>query len=209
MPSTQDVARETIDILPVLVVAASQTMGRGRSGADWENADRALAVSYAFHHDPDDQRPFSLMAGVAAVDVTGDVAVAGLKWPNDLLAGTMKVGGILVERSGDVTVVGLGLNLYWPEPPAGVGALFEEDPGETTHLEMGALWGAGLNRMLDGTGWPLARYRELCVTLGRHITWEPDGAGQAVDVDDDGGLIVEQGGVTRTIFSGEVRHLTS
>jgi len=119
----------------------------------------------------------------------------------------LKVGGILVERSDEVAVVGLGLNLWWPDPPAGMTALFEEDPGEGRYAEVGALWGAELMRILDEGEWPIDEYRSICETLGVDVGWEPDHVGRAVDIAEDGGLIVDRDGTTQTIFSGEVQHL--
>ncbi|MGI9609352.1 MAG: hypothetical protein ACR2NL_03560, partial [Acidimicrobiia bacterium] len=76
--STQDLARSQVGELPLVVIAASQSGGRGRSGASWMTATRALAVSLAYRVSDDDQRPFSLMAGVAAARIAGsDVR---LKW---------------------------------------------------------------------------------------------------------------------------------
>ncbi len=204
VPSTQDMARDRLADLPVLVIASSQTAGRGRSGSSWENAPRAFAASYAFHHASDDDRPISLIAGVAATRSIDEVT---LKWPNDVLKKEHKVGGILVERSGTTTVVGFGLNLWWPSAPDGFGAVFEEEPPEPRHIEMAALWGAELARLLDSPGWPIAEYRRSCVTLGRDITWEPDGVGRAIDISPDGGLTVETRSGIETIRSGEVRNV--
>lgn len=204
VPSTQDVARDQLDDLPVLVVAAGQTEGRGRSGAQWQTADRALAVSLAVRIDDGDDRPFSLMAGVAATRATNGTS---LKWPNDILVGGLKVGGILVERSGGVAVIGLGLNLWWPAAPEGMGALFADDPGEQRHGELGGLWGAEVMEILDSDEWPIDAYREVCDTLGRDITWAPNGAGRAVDLADDGALIVEIDGRRELLYSGAVHHL--
>ncbi|HEX6220664.1 MAG TPA: biotin--[acetyl-CoA-carboxylase] ligase [Acidimicrobiia bacterium] len=205
VPSTQDVARDHFDDLPLLVFAAGQTKGRGRSGSDWRNADRSLAVSLIFEHEPSDHRPFSLMAGVAAVRATDGTR---LKWPNDVLTGdNLKVGGILVERDESTTVVGLGLNLWWPEPPEGTGALYESDPGPDRHAEIGALWGAELMDLVESDGWPLDEYRQSCVTLGREIVWEPDGRGRAIDVARDGALVVDVGGSEARLVSGAVRHV--
>lgn len=203
--STQDLARKHLGDLPVLVIAQEQTAGRGREGTRWLNADRALAASLAVVVADDDRRPFSLMAGVAATRAAeGSV----LKWPNDVMADDRKVGGILVERSGEVVVIGLGLNLWWAHPVEGASAVHEQDPGEERHAEIGALWGAELMRLLDAPGWPREEYLEYCATLGREITWEPQGSGKAVDISADGGLVVESPhGETRTLYSGAVRHL--
>ncbi len=203
IPSTQDQAAEDLGDVPVVVIAAEQTAGRGRAGARWLNADRALAVSVAFHVSSD-PRPFSLMAGVAAARVVDGIV---LKWPNDLLKGDVKVGGILVELRNGVAVAGMGLNLWWPDPPTGMVGLYDDDPGPDRHAELGALWAAELMRLVDDESWPIDEYRSLCTTLGREITWEPGGAGTAVDVAEDGALLVDVEGEVRSLYSGEVSHL--
>lgn len=205
VPSTQDLARKRFEHLPVLVQATGQSAGRGRRGSAWLNADRALAASLAVRVPTADSRPLSLMAGVAATRAAEGTA---LKWPNDVLLGELKVGGILVERSGDRAVIGLGLNLWWPDPPKGAGALYGRDPGPDRHAEIGGLWAAELMRDLDGDGWPLDEYREKSVTLGRDVTWEPGGSGRAIEIGSDGGLVVElDDGQRNTLYSGAIRHL--
>lgn len=205
VPSTQDVARENLGALPVLVIASRQTEGRGRGGAPWVTADRALAASFAFLADRGESRPISLMAGVAVARAGVEIT---LKWPNDLMASEAKVGGILVERTDDVVVVGLGLNLWWPEAPQGMAGLWDDDPGPERHVEVGALWGAELAALLEERGWPRQEYLRLCSTLGREITWEPVGSGKAVDVDHSGALIVEdEEDELLTLTSGAVRHV--
>ena len=201
--STQDMARSELDRLPVVVAAQRQTAGRGRGGAAWLSAPRALAVSLAFHHSDDDLRPFSLMAGVAAARGLEGVS---LKWPNDLMADGAKVGGILVERA-DETVIGMGVNLWWPDAPKGMGALHADDPGAGLHVQLAGLWAAELMRLLEEDGWPLDEYRALCSTLGREISWEPEGRGTAIDITGEGALVVEVAGSRRTLTSGAIRHL--
>lgn len=202
--STQDLARAELGTVPLLVMAHTQTGGRGRSGSSWENADRALAVSLAFHAHPGDRRPHSLMAGVAVCRVVGN---ANLKWPNDVMIGGDKVGGILVERSGDTIVVGLGLNLYWRTPPAGATSVLGSDPGPDHYLAVGALWGAEMMKLIDSPGWPLDEYRDRSATIWKDLTWEPGGYGRAVNVAEDGALVVETPDGLERIYSGEVRHI--
>jgi BirA family transcriptional regulator, biotin operon repressor / biotin---[acetyl-CoA-carboxylase] ligase len=204
VPSTQDLARSELADLPVVVIAPGQTEGRGRAGANWINADRALAVSVAWTAAEDD-RPFSLMAGVAATRALGDEV--RLKWPNDLLSGGNKVGGILVERSGEVVVCGMGVNLYWDAPPDGMGALASEDPGPERHKEVGALWAAEFMTLLDQEDWPIEEYREVCSTLGREITWEPNGSGLAAGISPSGALLVETTAGIEELFAGAVSHV--
>jgi len=77
--------------------------------------------------------PLSLVAGVAVVDAircAGSVEGLRLKWPNDILIGTAKVGGILVESTsrppqpGIVVIVGVGLNLVAAPDDLGRAATF-------------------------------------------------------------------------------------
>ncbi len=203
--STQDEARNALRRLPVVAISQRQTGGRGRTGSEWVSAPRSLAVSVAYTDPGEDRRPISMLAGVAVTRVLeGGV---GLKWPNDVMRDDLKVGGILVERNGDEVVAGLGVNLWWPDPPPGVGAMFEDDPGPEVHSRLGALWAAEFLALLDRDGWEADEYRALCATLGREIEWEPNGRGLAVGISDDGSLVVETADGTRTLTAGAVRHV--
>ena len=180
----------------VVVGADHQTAGRGRRGRTWESRPGAsLLVSVILRPAP---ALVTLAAGVAAAEACAAVAgvAVELKWPNDLLIGGAKLGGILSELVGDAAVVGLGLNLGWA--PAGAACL-----GPT----------AGRDRLLDAylagldaPGDVLGRYREWCTTLGRRVRVElPGGSveGVATGVDDHGRLLVDG----RPIAAGDVVHL--
>jgi len=205
VPSTQDLARSELGDIPTVVIAAAQTAGRGRSGAGWLTAPRALAVSVAYRSSAEEARPISLTAGVAARRALGDVV--DLKWPNDLEIGESKVGGILVEQSDGVVVAGMGLNLWWPDPPEGIGAVYDDDPGPERHAEIGGLWAAELLGLLRADRWPIDEYRQGCVTLGRDVSWEPDGSGRALDISESGALLIEDDSGVHEIHSGAVRHV--
>jgi BirA family transcriptional regulator, biotin operon repressor / biotin---[acetyl-CoA-carboxylase] ligase len=216
--STQDEARTRFgagDGGPVLVAASRQRAGRGRSGHGWLNAPRAVAASLAFAPSwpQGDWTRLPLVAGLAARDAAGPL---GLKWPNDLwrgpAVGGVKVGGILSEAAGRVVVVGMGLNLWWADAPRGVGALAEEDPGAAATAQVAGRWAdALLVRVAAGPGaWGHDEYRDACVTLGHLVEWEVPpgprpGRGAAVDVDEDGSLVVEAAGTRLTLRSAGVR----
>jgi BirA family transcriptional regulator, biotin operon repressor / biotin---[acetyl-CoA-carboxylase] ligase len=206
VPSTQDLARQRFGSLPVQVVAGRQSRGRGRGGADWINAPLGLATSVAFRVTSGERRPISLLAGVAAVR---SVAGFGLKWPNDLIFDGEKVGGILVEVSDHVVVAGLGLNLWWPDPPPGMRGLFSDEPDSDPGPGIAGIWGAELLDLIDLPGWPSDEYRRHSLTLGRTISWSPSGRGTAIDIDEDGGLVVDVGGSPETLHAGAVSHIRS
>ena len=205
--STQDDARAAFDGTPVLVVAAGQRRGRGRSANEWQNAPRAMAASLAVRPDWDSSRlPLvPLLAGVAAARVID----CRLKWPNDVFMGEVKVGGILVEGGDGPVVVGFGVNLWWPDAPDGYGAVYPDDPGSGRDIEIAESWAGELLDLLASgpTAWPRDEYRQRCITLGRDITWSPDGAGRAIDIAPDGALIVVTPQGRTTLHAGEVRHV--
>lgn len=209
--STQDEARTRFGGAPVLVSASGQNAGRGRSGSAWLNADRSVAASLAF--EPawpiDAVAPITLVAGLAAADVLPDFV--GLKWPNDLTAGDLKIGGILTEASGTLVVVGLGLNVYWKSPPPGMGAMHSSDPGEDHGHLIAERWALVLQRRVaEGpTAWGRDEYVSRCTTIGEAVEWEPDGSGVAVGVGEDGSLLVDSASGRVAIDSGEVRHVRS
>lgn len=151
----------------------------------------------------------TLVAGLAARDalraVTGEGV--GLKWPNDLVVAGRKSGGILTESEGDFVVVGCGVNLWWPDPPPGIAAALERDPGPDAAPTIAGEWASRILDVAsdDPDAWGIAAYRAACVTLGTDIVWDPAGAGRAVAVDGAGGLVVETPDGVVTLRSGEVR----
>jgi BirA family biotin operon repressor/biotin-[acetyl-CoA-carboxylase] ligase len=105
------------------VLAKGQTCGRGTKGRVWHSpAGLGLYASFILRGPGGGAVPFPhlipLAAGLAASDAvreTGGVE-ARLKWPNDILQGGKKLGGILSEgvrggAQGDFVVVGIGLNV--------------------------------------------------------------------------------------------------
>ena len=116
----------------MVLAAEEQSAGRGRMGRTWVAPPRA-ALTFSLLVRPSAVPPgrrgwLPLLAGVAVASAV--TAVTGvqtrLKWPNDVLAGPAKLGGILAEATGDAVVVGVGLNVSAEPgelPPPGPGAL--------------------------------------------------------------------------------------
>ena len=104
----------------LVVTARHQTGGRGRMGRDWlDLPGKSLMVSLVWEGSGDfeDARLVSLSMRAAIVAAGGKGP--GFKWPNDLVYGSKKVGGILSESCSaggkDHVIVGLGLNVgYLP-----------------------------------------------------------------------------------------------
>jgi len=103
----------------ILLAAEEQTAGRGRHGRSWDSApgaDVTFSLSCPVRRPPRELASLSLVAAVAAVKALRALGVgaASVKWPNDLLAGGAKLGGILVETRAAAgatrAVFGFGIN---------------------------------------------------------------------------------------------------
>ena len=206
----------------VVVVADHQTAGRGRLGRTWEDAPGSSLLLSALLRPtlPAHRLPLlTLAVALAASDACGEAAgvVPLLKWPNDLVAGGGKVGGVLgetVATEGAVAaVVGIGVNVRagHPLPPGGVA--LEEVAGRP--VDGSALLVALLRRLearyrqVDGSGF-VADYRGRSATLGRPVRVELAASsleGEAVDVTPEGHLVVDVGGTLQVVLSGDVVHL--
>jgi BirA family biotin operon repressor/biotin-[acetyl-CoA-carboxylase] ligase len=192
--STQELARS----LPIgsVVVAEHQTAGRGRLDRRWETPPgTALLASFVLPRHP----LLSLAAGVAAAEACG--GGVGLKWPNDLMVGDRKAGGILIEALDDRAIAGIGINLTWAPPGAAMVERRRDDLLDDLRAGL-ARWSAAEPSEV------LRRWRELSVTLGRLVRVELAGRtleGVAEDIDASGALIV--GG--EAVPAGDVIHLRS
>ena len=108
-------------------MAQIQEAGRGRQGREWVSRRGNFFGSTIVDLAPGDPPPqsLSLAAGLALIEAAETAAPdlpLLLKWPNDLVVGGAKVGGVLLERHGERVVVGFGVNLAAapdiPERPA-------------------------------------------------------------------------------------------
>lgn len=98
------------------LVAGLQDGGRGRQNRQWDSPRGNFHGSTLVRLLPTDPpaSSLSLVAGLAlmrAVEAAAPATGLMLKWPNDLLLGSAKLAGILLERQGDRVVAGFGVNL--------------------------------------------------------------------------------------------------
>lgn len=131
--STNNYARALVrDKMPMegtVITADRQTHGRGQRSNLWvSEPDLNLTCSYILRPAflaAKDQFLLSASVALSVFDLlsaeSSDGAVK-IKWPNDILVGTKKIAGILIEnslrgRSLDHSIVGIGLNINQTEFP--------------------------------------------------------------------------------------------
>jgi BirA family biotin operon repressor/biotin-[acetyl-CoA-carboxylase] ligase len=216
------------DTQPCLLVAETQTQGRGRLGRTWHaRAGCSLTFSLALPLHPASWSGLSLAVGVAVADAleppaADSAARIGLKWPNDLWlmdapGRGRKLGGILIETLAvgerRMAVVGIGLNVL-PQPAAadfasGFACLQELHPGidAPQALQRVALPLARALKAFEREGFApfAAGYRRRDLLLGQPVLTTQPGVpeGVAEGVDEQGALRVRAGEV-HTLVSGEV-----
>lgn len=207
-----------------VLVADYQSAGRGRHGRKWlSDRNEALLVSVLLRPVADTTAGWLVSAtAIALVDAVGHLGVAaGIKWPNDLVVasagGHKKLAGILAESSVtngrvDAVVVGLGCNVAAVPPQArAIATSIHDEAGSTVdRVELLADVLTRLHRRLESDEPIMAAYRSRSTTIGRTV--RVDGhhgvvVGTAVDVDDDGRLILATSTGEELISAGDVVHL--
>lgn len=217
------------DIRGAVLAAEFQTAGRGRHGRAWIAPPRSqISLSAGVDTSGIPAQAWGwlpLVTGLAVVESLADSAgvSAGLKWPNDVIAGGGKLAGILAEVAprGDAIVVGIGLNVtLMPSELPDVGATSLVQLG-ATELDRNVLMiallqslGARMDHWRTAGGADevlINEYRRACVTLGSRVRaalpGEREIVGTARDVDEWGRLIIDTDGQTATVSAGDITHL--
>ena len=212
------------DIDGAVLLAESQTAGRGRHGRSWSTPPRsqlALSVGVGVGAVPSEAWGcLPLLTGVAVVDALDEVTglKAGLKWPNDVLVGTGKLAGILAEVAAPapVVVVGLGLNVTDAPDPVATSLSMLGAPADRMDVAEAVLrhlaTRIGSWRTANGADAMLAAdYRSRSVTIGNRVRASLPGDravdGVAADVDELGRLRIDTGTEVLTVSAGDITHL--
>ncbi len=215
--STNSEAKRSSVPFPHLICADSQSAGRGRLGRSFYSPEKTgLYMSLAFE-------PRAHMADAVTVTAAAAVAVCAaidrlcgtdckIKWVNDVYLSGKKVCGILTEATtkGDKTViiVGIGINCTTEAFPEDI----RDRAGSIGCLDREALAAAVVNKLiyycnnLEKRDW-LPEYRRRSLVLGEKINYTESGITKeatAVDIDENGGLVVKENGVIKTLSTGEI-----
>jgi BirA family biotin operon repressor/biotin-[acetyl-CoA-carboxylase] ligase len=230
LPSTNDMAKDLArQGYPEgsVLVAESQSAGRGRLGRIWESPPGTgiyLSLILRPPLPPAELPKITLTAAVAvvkAIKETTDLDV-GIKWPNDILFSGKKLGGILTEMETESdqmshVILGVGLNINTRSFPEHIHSLATSLSNTGLRYSRLAILRSFLRNMdgfygrfLQGE-FPaiLEDWRRAAVTLGKPVTvklGEVELSGLALDVDSDGALLVRKpGGEVEKVISGEIQ----
>ncbi len=215
---------------PSLVLAHSQSGGRGRLGREFSSPKGGIYLSLVLDP-PSSVELASLITSAAAVAAARAIQEVcsiscGIKWVNDLFLDGRKVGGILTEgvlnvESGTLTsvVVGIGINFSTAHQayPANlrplVSSLYKNSSQVPTGVDASTLVAhlvttlIGYSKALSEREF-LPEYRSRSMVLGRNIlisAQKRQRKALAVAIDEDAHLVVEtEEGMREVLNSGEI-----
>ena len=207
-----------------VVLARSQTAGRGRLGRSWHSPEGSglyLSILLRPVEPLDRIGRYSIVLALAALSAcrAAGAEAARIKWPNDVLVERRKVAGVLAElRSGiggAELVAGFGINLGppaggYPAELAGRATSLADASGRAPSFEQTA---EGLLRALDhwvaclrGGGWDEVRdafVRYAPSVQGANVTLRGGAAGTTRGLDDAGALLVATASGLVSVHGGE------
>jgi BirA family biotin operon repressor/biotin-[acetyl-CoA-carboxylase] ligase len=203
-----------------------QRAGRGRQGATWVSGlgtGLTFSLLWRFERGAAVLTGLPLVAGVACARALESIGARGvaLKWPNDLLLGGAKLGGILVEAQGDArgpmsAVIGVGINVRLSDaarraisqPAADLAGV---PYGSRSHV-LGRLLAALADALAcferEGFAAFRAEWEQRHAFQGARVRLTVAAArtieGVASGVAEDGALLLETGGGVQCFYAGEV-----
>lgn len=226
--STQAAARRHVlagGCAPALFVADTQTGGRGRLGRSFYSpADTGVYMTLLLDVTEDAQADVAHITSAVAVAVAATAEKYAkvrcqIKWVNDILINGRKVCGILAESffaNGRRYVgIGVGVNLstsFFPEDISALACSLCPSGSAPDRGELTLALNAGIydiyQKVRSGDTSYMSEYKSRSAVLGRQVTFIRNGAsydGLAVDIDENGGLVIAvDGNETVTLTGGEI-----
>ncbi len=211
-----------------VVLAESQSKGKGRRGRHWQSPPGNLFTSIILRPQitPSSAPQLTLMAALAtakAIDKTVQTKV-GVKWPNDILIQGKKVAGILTEMDceGDTInfiILGIGVNLNAPlnlfplELLDSITTLREEAAENISLAQFTRCLYQEIERYYDlwlanGFSWIRNEYTKLLSLQGKFVrifSFDQVTSGEVQGIDEKGGLLIRlSNSRVEIITSGDV-----
>jgi BirA family biotin operon repressor/biotin-[acetyl-CoA-carboxylase] ligase len=210
-----------------VVLAESQTKGRGRLGRIWFSPKyKGIYLSLILRPklSPAQAPVLTLLAAVSISEAIKELTgvQTQIKWPNDILVQHKKLGGILTELSAEMdeinfVVIGIGLNVNNDKKAllGGATSLKSEKKENINRISLlqEILRKIETNYLIlekKGAKPIIEKWREHNITLGRRVriySHKEHIEGEALDIDVDGGLLIrEDSGIVQKVMAGDVVH---
>jgi BirA family biotin operon repressor/biotin-[acetyl-CoA-carboxylase] ligase len=196
-----------------IILAKKQRSGRGRLNRKWESPEGGLWVSVILKPEFFSSL-LSLDMGLAVLETLKNFGIdSKLKWPNDLLVSEKKICGILLEKISENVIIGIGLNVNiskmntenWTSMSVETKKRFNlEEVLDVLINNMRYYYSLYEKREFSKI---IGEWKQNSCTLGKNVIVEtiPETlSGKAIDIDENGFLILDNG---KKINAGDVVHL--
>lgn len=211
-----------------IVIAESQTAGRGRMGRKWTSPkSKGAYFSIILRPDipPKEVSSITLFSALSVARAVREMLnlPAFIKWPNDVLINNKKICGILTEMNAETdkinfVIIGIGININTKKEflPKGATSLAEESGRELSRVDIVRSIFKSLDKYykLFKSGHIdeiIKEYKEFSNFLGTRVQVTYHDAkieGYAMDVDRDGALILRlDSGLNERVLAGDVAML--
>jgi len=190
-----------------VIIAGRQTQGRGRLKRRWLSDDGGLYFTTVLRPPIPVQSSFrvNFLASLTLARVIREMLRidAMVKWPNDILVGDRKISGMLSELEAEADQVffvsiGMGVNVNNDpsEAEPGASSLKKIADREVSRKDLLARFLAEFSDRMQKADFEnvISEWKKYTVTLGRHVrivTRREESSGLAVDVDENGALVLE------------------
>lgn len=205
-----------------VLVAEYQSSGRGRLDRKFEVPPRnglTFSIALTSNFWRANQTWIPLVTGSVVAQAINKYAKRNLvkvKWPNDLIIGDLKLGGILSESREAGFIVGIGINIFQssaelPIENATSLSMYLEVNREALLIEilsqLGVIFSGSDSVSAKDFSDLKNEYRNLCETLGKHVSVTLPGSeileDLAIAISEDGSLLLK----TREIRVADIVHL--
>ncbi|MDE6471863.1 MAG: biotin--[acetyl-CoA-carboxylase] ligase [Clostridia bacterium] len=207
-----------------LIVADEQTNGRGRMGKTFFSPKKGIYMSVSLCKSIENMQDVMVITPASAVAVRRSIAKltginAKIKWVNDVYIGKKKVCGILTQADIDFEsgkagtfIVGIGINFVEQEFPDDIKdkacALFSGEPTITRSQLIAEIYDNLMTLTEDLTDRSfMQEYKDHSMVIGKEVNYVincEDKTGRVLDIDDNGGLVIQEGDITRRLTCGEI-----
>jgi BirA family biotin operon repressor/biotin-[acetyl-CoA-carboxylase] ligase len=219
--STNEYIKQILKDSPegTVVVADTQTAGKGRLGKKWYSPEGGLWMSVLLQHCNNCLLPLTAGVSICETFQSYDI-LPRIKWPNDVLLNGKKIAGILTEIIDDRVILGMGINLNVQQFPAelreiATSVFIETKKHFSTQSLLQHLCRAVTENYqllkeerIDDL---LAKWRSCSIMLDRDVRIELPGKtviGKVLDIDRQGALIVVRADYSiEHVMAGECRLL--
>jgi BirA family transcriptional regulator, biotin operon repressor / biotin---[acetyl-CoA-carboxylase] ligase len=206
--------------------ALKQSQGKGRQGRQWLSDEGSLTFSirWQFKRSAAELNGLPLAVAVATLKALQTLGIHSLsiKWPNDLLKGSGKLSGILLEIGKPISkgmthaVIGIGINIQPLSQQAEinheVAALYEGlSAQDSQHLREETLIAViqGLTaalRRFDEEGFSAFRqdWMAHAAWLGKKVALSSGSSGTLIGVDQEGALLLDTDLCIERFLSGDL-----